>query len=278
MRLRPRNWKEFQHYKDRRPPWIRLYHRLLDDPDLWEMPAEDYRHLTMIWLIASEHQDGDLPEAKKLAFRLRMTEQQVTALLARLNQWLSYDASKPLAEPEQVATPEAEAEAEGETEAEESDAPLKAPLFVLPEWVSRSTWREFELMRRKIRKPMTDRARENIVGKLEKFRARGQDIDEVLNRSITNGWQDVFEPRGGTNDKYQQNGKGHGIIAAAQQAIQNMADREAGRGGDGAAGQCGFSDTGILFGNAGGVRAERPAPGPQILLPSKAGSGGNRLS
>jgi hypothetical protein len=241
------------------------------------MPAEDYRHLTMIWLIASEHQDGDLPETKKLAFRLRMTEQQVTDLLARLTQWLSYDASKPLAEPEQVATPEAEAEAEAEAE-ESGPAPLKAPLFVLPDWVSRSTWHEFELMRRKIRKPMTDRARENIIGKLDRFRGRGQDVDEVLNRSITNGWQDVWEIEGRANGKSQQNGKGHGIIAAAQQAIQNLADREARRGGDGAAGECGFGDAGILFGNAGGIRAERSGPGPEILLPPKTGTGGNRLS
>lgn len=127
MRLRPRNWKEFQHYKDRRPPWIRLYHRLLDDPDLWEMPAEDYRHLTMIWLIASEHQDGDLPEPKKLAFRLRMSEQQVKALLARLDQWLSWDASKPLSEVEQSATPEAEAETEGDAEAEARASADPAP-------------------------------------------------------------------------------------------------------------------------------------------------------
>jgi hypothetical protein len=277
LKLRPRNWKEFQHYKDRRPPWIRLYHRLLDDPDLWEMPADDYRHLTMIWLIASEHQDGDLPETKKLAFRLRMTEQQATSLLARLNQWLSCDASKPLAEPEQVATPEAEAEAEteGETEAEES-APLKAPLFVLPDWIPRGTWHEFELMRRKIRKPMTDRARENIIAKLDRFRGRGQDVDEVLNRSITNGWQDVWEIEGRANGK--QNGKGHGIIAAAQQAIQNLADREARRGGDGSAGERGFGDPGILFGNVVGLRAERPATSPEILLPSKTGTRGNSVS
>lgn len=29
-----KNWGSFQHYKDRRPPWIKLYEELLDDPDL----------------------------------------------------------------------------------------------------------------------------------------------------------------------------------------------------------------------------------------------------
>jgi hypothetical protein len=30
-RLRVKNWAEFQHYRHRRPPWIKLHHGLLDD-------------------------------------------------------------------------------------------------------------------------------------------------------------------------------------------------------------------------------------------------------
>jgi hypothetical protein len=28
--LRVKNWSEFQHYKDRNPPWIKLHRTLLD--------------------------------------------------------------------------------------------------------------------------------------------------------------------------------------------------------------------------------------------------------
>ena len=31
MILRILNWEKFQHYKVRRPPWIKLHHSLLDD-------------------------------------------------------------------------------------------------------------------------------------------------------------------------------------------------------------------------------------------------------
>jgi hypothetical protein len=32
-----------------------------------------------------------------------------------------------------------------------------------------------------------------LVDKLEKFKANGQDVKKVLEKSITAGWQDVFE-------------------------------------------------------------------------------------
>jgi hypothetical protein len=30
-RPRVKNWTQFQHYRHRRPPWIKLHHGLLDD-------------------------------------------------------------------------------------------------------------------------------------------------------------------------------------------------------------------------------------------------------
>lgn len=86
----------------------------------------------------------------------------------------------------------------------------KAPAFTLPLWVTQSTWDEFELMRKKIRKPMTDRARQNILAKLGKFRERGDDVEEMLNRSITNGWQDVWPMGGNNGGKNQGSAEGNG--------------------------------------------------------------------
>lgn len=75
--------------------------------------------------------------------------------------------------------------------------PVKAPdsVFVLPEWIDPKAWQGFEEMRKKIRKPMTDRARENIVRKLAAFKAKGHDPTTVLDNSITGDWQDVYEPK-----------------------------------------------------------------------------------
>jgi hypothetical protein len=83
---------------------------------------------------------------------------------------------------------------EEEREKETTKAP-PAIAVVLPEWIDRDAWAAYEEMRKKIRKPMTARAREIIIGKLEKFASQGIEPTAVLEQSIANCWQDVFEPR-----------------------------------------------------------------------------------
>lgn len=90
MAARVKNWKRFQHFKDRRPPWIKLYRDLLDDPDWHELSGDEAKALVMIWLVASEN-DGNLPDNRKLAFRLRIDERQVETLLKYLSHWLDRD-------------------------------------------------------------------------------------------------------------------------------------------------------------------------------------------
>ena len=90
MTARVKNWKKFQHFKDRRPPWIKLYRDLLDDPDWHELSGDEAKALVMIWLVASEN-DGDLPDNRKLAFRLRLGERDVETLLKYLSHWLERD-------------------------------------------------------------------------------------------------------------------------------------------------------------------------------------------
>lgn len=125
MILRPKNWDSFQHYKNRRPPWIKLHHLLVDDADFHALKGDDAKYLVLIWLIASED-FGNLPPNPKLAFRLRMSVKQLEQLLARLQAWIVYDASKPLAISEQVATPEGEVE-ERQSAEPEVDASASAP-------------------------------------------------------------------------------------------------------------------------------------------------------
>jgi hypothetical protein len=90
MAARVKNWKKFQHFKDRRPPWIKLYRDLLDDPDWHELSGDEAKALVMIWLVASEN-DGNLPDNRKLAFRLRIGEREVETLLKYLSHWLERD-------------------------------------------------------------------------------------------------------------------------------------------------------------------------------------------
>src|SRR5215469_8864352 len=111
--MRIRNWNTFQHYKQRRPPWIKLYREILDDKEWSALSGEAAKGLIMLWLIASEN-DGYLPDSKTLAFRLRISENRVTALLSDCSHWLEADASNMLAGCYQDASPETEEETEKE--------------------------------------------------------------------------------------------------------------------------------------------------------------------
>lgn len=52
--IRVKNWDKFQHYKDRTPPWIKLYNDLLSDYDFTCLQDDSKLHLVMIYLVASQ--------------------------------------------------------------------------------------------------------------------------------------------------------------------------------------------------------------------------------
>jgi hypothetical protein len=90
--------------------------------------------------------------------------------------------------------------------------------FYLPDWIPKKTWQEFEEMRQKMRKPMTDRARELVVNELKNLRDKGNDPQLVLERSILKCWLDVFELPKNTNG----NGKAAEKHARDQETISRI--------------------------------------------------------
>jgi hypothetical protein len=106
-----------------------------------------------------------------------------------------------------------------------------APLFVLPDWISCEVWKDFEEMRRKIKAPLTDRARQNLVAELIQIEATGQHAEDVLNQSITNSWRGVFPIKtdGGSNGRgggsYGNRGQArtNGNLEAARSAAEAIA-------------------------------------------------------
>lgn len=76
--------------------------------------------------------------------------------------------------------------------------------FVVPDWIPKETWDEFLEMRKRIKKPPTNYAKKLLVAKLDKFRSVGQDVKQVLEKSITSGWQDVFEIKASPVDIVRQ--------------------------------------------------------------------------
>lgn len=94
--MRIKNWEKFQHYAKRRPPWIKLYHDLLDDIDWHKLSGDSAKLLISLWLLASE-KDGELPSIDIISFRLRLGKEIIIKLISELKQWIDGDASNMLA-------------------------------------------------------------------------------------------------------------------------------------------------------------------------------------
>ena len=59
MRYRIKNWSDYQHYKDRCPPWIKLHHALLTS-EVWVLGNDATRTLAIAsMLLASRNEDND---------------------------------------------------------------------------------------------------------------------------------------------------------------------------------------------------------------------------
>lgn len=112
---RVKNWAEFQHYRDRAPPWIKLHRKLLDDFEFARLPIASKALAPLLWLLAAESIDGTVRiDPDWLAFRLHMPQADVEAGLSPLiDRGFLEIASGELAPCLQRATPETETETEG---------------------------------------------------------------------------------------------------------------------------------------------------------------------
>jgi len=63
---------------------------------------------------------------------------------------------------------------------------------MIPEWIPADAWAGYVEMRKKIRKPMTDRAISLAVNTLTKLREEGYEPGAVLDQSVMNSWQGLF--------------------------------------------------------------------------------------
>lgn len=66
----------------------------------------------------------------------------------------------------------------------------KQEAFEIPSFINPEIWKDFEAMRKQVKRPMSERAKKLIVARLQKF---GEDkANEILEQSIVNCWQDVY--------------------------------------------------------------------------------------
>ncbi len=66
----------------------------------------------------------------------------------------------------------------------------------LPEWLSVSVWKSWVEYRRDLKKPIkSQQTVTQAINLLERCKCNGYQPEEIINQSIANGWQGLFEPK-----------------------------------------------------------------------------------
>lgn len=93
--FRVRNFEKYQHYTDRRPPWIKLYRDLWDDPRFFKLNEADRYLLIGLLVIASQNENKVLANQDWLKSKL-LTRRLIPldALVAEgWLEWVAQEAS-----------------------------------------------------------------------------------------------------------------------------------------------------------------------------------------
>ena len=184
MTYKIKGWTKFQHFKDRRPPWIKLYRDILEDPDWHDLDGDTAKILVALWLIASEDEDqnGALPDVRRIAFRLRLPETKVKQSLNKLSHWLDQDDDIVISSGYQSDAPETETETETETEKSKRQIQktVQCPVSVNPD-----TWQDFVQVRKAKKAAITESA---IKGIEREARKAGWSLEKALIECCARGW------------------------------------------------------------------------------------------
>jgi len=190
MLLRPKHWDKFQHYKDRRPPWIKLHRDLLDNFDYARLPVASKAIAPLLWLLASEYQDGVIEASiEELAFRLRIDDKTVKEGVKHLiDKGFFVDDSTMLASCLQDAIPETEKERETETEKEtDLRKPERSALSLLSDFgIDGQLAKDFIALRKEKKAAITETALNRM--KTQSVKA-GLSMQEAVEICIERNWQ-----------------------------------------------------------------------------------------
>ncbi len=230
--IRPKNWAEFQHYKDRSPQWIKLHKRLLDDFEYQTLPVASRALAPMLWLLASEYDDGDIPsDTRKIAFRLRMTLDELSVGFEPLLRRGFFeiigeddeDASNTLAESEPIASLEKEIQVTSKTQVKTEKR--RTPSAALPEWIPSEAWNAFVEMRMRSKAPLTARAKELAVADLVRLRDEGHAPLAVLEQSTMRSWRGLF-PVEDANARGKSNSRRESSLEQAHRIANELANED----------------------------------------------------
>lgn len=191
--ITPKSWDSFQHYKDRSPSWIKLHRRILDDYDFHCLPDASKALAPCLWLLASEYDAGSIPlDIERIAFRMRMTQEKLRESLKPLIEKGFFTLDGDASRSEQIASEVlADCLPRGEKRREEKEkkAPAIASFSVqnlIDDGLTEELASEYIAFRKKIKKPLTDRAWGGVKREAEKA---GWPLQSVVEMCLEKSWR-----------------------------------------------------------------------------------------
>lgn len=220
------NWQKFQQYKDRRPDWIKLLIEIIEPFDKNGLPKKfhkmaDSAKLTFILLAclrANYLQQIPYPSDKWLKERLGITALNIQPLIDNGFISVKSDSVQNCTELYGNATPEKEKERDTDTEKErEKEKEIQGSCF--PENLDnqrfKDAWNLWNVYRKEIKKPLTPTAQKQ---QLKFLSERGNDAVAIIEKSIQNSWQGLFDLDKGTKN-------GRSGISQNQSAVAGTAEK-----------------------------------------------------
>lgn len=190
--MKVKNFAKLQHFKDRSPPWVKLYRDILDQRDINLISDCSFRVLVGLWLLASEDKkmQGNLPSIDDIAFRLRMDKAKIINALKELAPFLENDDISVISERYQDDVPETETEIETEREREKEkpQAAERAPRSSIskPDGVDGQVWSDWLAHRKAKKAPVTQTALDGIAREAAKANVS---LQTALQTMCERGWQ-----------------------------------------------------------------------------------------
>lgn len=146
--------------------------------------------------------NGSIPRMRRLSAKERNELSATYSQFVRTEAHEMPQNATPCALPLPLPLPEPEPEPK-----KKQEPPQAAKKFDPGPDIRKEVWEAFEETRRRMRKPLTDYAKQLAVKKLLAFQAKGHDPNDILETTIVNGWMGFVEPKEQRNGGYQQSGR-----------------------------------------------------------------------
>jgi hypothetical protein len=180
------NWDKYQHYKDRNPPWIKLSTDTFQDYNFGCLQDASKLLAICLWTLAARNKDGKIPN--DLEWIKKQGNLSASIKPCHLQELIGEGFLISTNSEKKVTSKSVEKKV-----ASKSVEKKVASTFEIPLGIKKQTWVEFEEMRKSIKAPITERARQLLVAELVKInKASGDNPNEVLEQSILNSWKSVY--------------------------------------------------------------------------------------